>query len=100
MTRRDPEPMAALIQRLLSRMGMRDLGSWQQIVDGWDQVVDEPWRSHARPLALANGKLIVEADSPAAIGLLRYGIAGLINSIDRRYGDGTVTEVEIRRPAR
>lgn len=100
MTRRDPEPVGDLIQRLLARMGVRNLGAWQDLRDRWVEIVDEPWRTHSRPLALANGKLVVEASTAAAVSLLRYGVAGLISSLDSALGEGIVTEVDVRRPVR
>ena len=100
MSRREPEQMGDLLRRVLGRLGLHDLDSWRRIRDDWSELVEDPWRTHGRPLALADGRLVVEASSPGAVSLLRYGTAGLMAQLEHGLGPGIVTAVEVRRPGR
>ncbi len=100
MTHREPEALGDLVRRLLATLGVGDLTTWQRLRDEWSTIVDEPWRSHATPVSLADRTLIVRASTPAAVSLLRYGTAGLMASIEVALGENTVTRVEVRKPER
>lgn len=95
----DPAPLGDLIGSLLRRHGLGDLGTWNRIRSEWEQVAPNPWDRLSRPLALAHGVLVVEASSPSAVSLLRYGVASLQAALAAEYGD-VVTEITVRGPAR
>lgn len=97
--RREPAPLGDLIRRILDGLGVGDLDQWKRICDEWPDVVGVPWNRQARPISLTDGVLTVEAMTPAAIGVLRYGTKGLIERLGERYGEGVVTEVRLRPPA-
>jgi predicted nucleic acid-binding Zn ribbon protein len=96
--RRDPAPLGDVLKTILRQLGVRDLDTWQRIQREWPEAVPAPWNLQSRPLSLTDGVLVVEATTPAAIGVLRYGVGSLQNVLVERYGQGVVTEVKLRSP--
>jgi hypothetical protein len=96
--RRDPLPLGDVLKGILERLGVGDLNQWQKIQDEWVEVAPSPWDRQSRPVALSDGVLVVEAVSPAAVGILRYGVTGLEQRMAERYGEGVVREVKLRSP--
>lgn len=96
--RRDPAPLGDLIRRILDGLGVGDLEQWQRMREEWADVVGTPWDRQARPIALADGVLTVEAITPSAVGVLRYGTRGLVERLCEHYGEGVVTDVRLRPP--
>lgn len=96
--RHEPARLGDVIRSILAGLGVGDLNQWQQICDEWTDVVGTPWDRQAKPVALTDGVLTVEAITPAAVGVLRYGTRGLIERLCVRYGDGVVTDVRLRSP--
>ncbi|MDH4119559.1 MAG: DUF721 domain-containing protein [Acidimicrobiia bacterium] len=97
-SRRDPIPLGEVLKAVLNRLGMTDLDRWQRIQNEWEEVAGAPWNTQSRPLSLTNGVLVVEAVTPAAIGLLRYGVVGLRQRLCDHFGDGVVDEIQLRSP--
>lgn len=99
MSRRsDPAPLGELIGRLLQRYGVGDLTTWNRIRDEWGEVAPSPWDRHSRPLSLTRAVLVVEATTPSAVSLLRYGVASLESALKATYGDDVVEEIKVRGP--
>jgi hypothetical protein len=97
--RRDPAPLGDVIRTILDRLGVGDLDLWERIRREWTDVVGPPWDRQTMPIALTDGILTVEAITPAAIGVLRYGTKGLAETLCDRYGDGVIAEVRLRPPS-
>jgi predicted nucleic acid-binding Zn ribbon protein len=98
--RDQPTPLSEVLAKLLGRYGVGDLRLWERIRREWVEAAGPPWDRQARPLALTDGVLVVEAASAAAVALLRYGTAGLAQRMQDRYGPEVVTEVRVKPPAR
>ena len=96
--RRDPAPLGDVLRVILGRLGVGDLEQWNRIRDEWSEVAPPPWDVQGRPLSLTDGVLTVETVTPAAVGILRYGVAGLQQALSERYGSGVVREVKLRSP--
>ena len=96
--RREPALLGDVLRSILDRLGVGDLDLWQRIQSEWTEVVGAPWDHQATPVALTDGVLMVEAVTPAAIGVLRYGIAGLRKTLCDRYGEDVVRDVRLRAP--
>ncbi len=97
---REPARLGDVLRGLLGRLGVPDPDLWNRIEQEWESLAGEPWDRLARPLALTGHVLVVEARSPAAVGMLRYGTAGLKARLDGALGLGVVTEVRVRAPGR
>lgn len=96
---RDPEPLRDTLDRVLAAIGAPRLDVWMALQERWAEIAGPPWDTHARPLALTGGVLVVEANSPGAVSLLRYGVAGLVERLGAAL-PGVVGEVTVRPPPR
>lgn len=97
--RREPAFLGDVLRGILDRLGVGDLDLWNRIQQEWPDVVGSPWDAQAKPIALTDGVLVVEAVTPAAIGVLRYGTAGLKKSLNDRYGSDVIRDVRLRPPS-
>ena len=92
------EGMGGLINKALRNLGIEHLEVMMTLIDEWEGVAPEPWCSHATPLLLKDGELLVEADSPQAVRLLRYAIGGLLKALDERFGGGVIGSIRVQPP--
>lgn len=96
----EPMGLSRILDSVLRTMGAGDVSVWRRIESEWAELAGEPWATVAKPLGLKGTTLIVEAVSPAAVSLLKYGSAGLISSLGRALDEVAITEVRIRPPTR
>jgi hypothetical protein len=92
------ESMEGLVARALENLGIERLDVMLSLVGEWENLTPEPWCSHATPLLLKEGELLVEAASPQAVSLLRYAVGDLLRSLDERFGEGVVGSVRVQSP--
>lgn len=97
---KDPKPIGELLRTLMERYRLVDPDTWTQLRTDWDTVAGQPWSGRTTPLSLKNGELVVEAVTPAAVSMLRYGVVSLMEKLEAEYGDGVVTSVRVIPPAR
>lgn len=97
---KDPKPIGELLRTLMERYRLVDPDTWTRLRDEWDSVAGQPWSGRTIPLSLKSGELVVEAATPAAVSMLRYGVVSLIEKLETEYGDGVVTSVRVIPPAR
>lgn len=100
MSRNQPLGLGEILDKVLRSLGAGDFQTWRRIEAEWLDLAGEPWRTHAKPVALTGSTLVVEATSQTAVSLLRYGAAGLIQSLDSGLGVGRIKEVRVRPPVR
>lgn len=67
-----------------------------KVVDRWPEVVGESVASHATPVAVRNGALIVEVDDPAWATQLRWLGADLLARLRDAVGGPVAERLEIR----
>lgn len=96
--RSEPKPINDVLERLMERLGVVDAGLWSRIEDDWATLAGTPWSGQTRPIGMHRRKLVVEAVSPQAVGMLRYGTSGLIHRLNAQLGEGTVEEVVVKAP--
>ena len=92
------ESVEGLVTRTLRNLGIERLDVTLGLVDEWEELVPEPWRSQANPLMLKDGELLVEARSPQVASLLRYAVGNLLKVLDERFGEGVVDSVRVQSP--
>ena len=97
---KEPAPLGDLVRDLLDRLGVADPTTWNTVQEEWERVAGEPWATQARPVSLRAGHLTVEAIAPPAVAVLRYGCASLVARLEAELGEGVVTEITVRPPAR
>ncbi|MDH3259382.1 MAG: DUF721 domain-containing protein [Acidimicrobiia bacterium] len=92
------ESMDGLVARALKNLGIERLDVMLSLVNEWEELTPEPWSSHATPLLLKGGELLVEAASSQAVTLLRYAVGDLLRRLDERFGVGVVGSVRVQSP--
>jgi predicted nucleic acid-binding Zn ribbon protein len=97
--RDDPQPLAAAVEGLLSDQGWGLAAKTGSVFGRWPDIVGPDLAAHTRPETLADGELIVTADSTAWATQLRLLASQLIRRLNTELGDGTVQRVKVRGPA-
>jgi hypothetical protein len=92
------ESMEGLVVSALQNLGIDRLDVILALVDEWSTCAPQPWSSHASPLLLKGGELVVEARSSEAVSLLRYAVGDLLRALDERFGEGVVGSVRVQAP--
>lgn len=93
-----PESLDALVTQALQNLGIERLDVMMTLLDEWEALTPEPWCSHASPLLLKGGELLVEASSAPAVSLLRYAGGDLLRALDEQFGEGVVGSVRVQAP--
>lgn len=97
---KEPRPIGEVLQTLIARYRLADPDTWTRLQREWDTVTGHPWSGRSVPRSLQGGELVVEASSPPAVSMLRYGVSALIERLCEEYGDGVVTSVRVVPPRR
>jgi predicted nucleic acid-binding Zn ribbon protein len=96
--REDPAPLQAAIGGLIDESGWElDLATGS-VFGRWAQIVGPDLAAHTTPQTLADGELIVNADSTAWATQVRLLAAQLVRRLNVELGDGTVRRVQVRGP--
>lgn len=97
---RDPKPLGEVLRTLMERYRLSDPDTWTRLVAEWDDLTGHPWSGRSRPAALKGGELVVEADTAAAVGILRYGVSALVERLGEELGPDVVRSVRVVAPRR
>lgn len=92
----EPRPLGELLRSLISRLGGGDPDIWNAVRSHWETISGPPWSLHTKPVSLHDRILVVEAVSPAASSLLKYGKASLLKGLQARFGEEAIVDVRIR----
>jgi predicted nucleic acid-binding Zn ribbon protein len=96
--RDDPAPLVAAIDGLVAETGWELAVATGSVFGRWAQIVGPDLAAHTAPAGLADGELIVTADSTAWATQLRLLAAQLVRRLNAELGDGTVRRVIVRGP--
>jgi len=98
--RRDLEHFSDSMDDMFRRLGLSDPVVMAALTAEWEQLAGAPWSGRSKPLYIKGTTLVVEASSASMVAFLRYGEIGLVESLQRRFGEGIVKAVDIRPPGR
>jgi predicted nucleic acid-binding Zn ribbon protein len=96
--REDPAPLGAAIDGLVTETGWELAVATGSVFGRWAQIVGPDLAAHTAPERLADGELVVTADSTAWATQLRLLAADLVRRLNAELGDGTVRRVSVRGP--
>lgn len=96
--REDPAPLDAAIDGLVTEAGWVLAVATGSVFGRWAQIVGPDLAAHTTPERLADGELVVTADSTAWATQLRLLAAELIRRLNAELGDNTVRRVQVRGP--
>jgi predicted nucleic acid-binding Zn ribbon protein len=97
--RDDPQPLSAAVEGLVSEQGWAAAAATGSVFGRWAQIVGPDLAAHTTPQTLADGELIVAADSTAWATQLRLLAGSLVRRLNEELGDGAVRRVKVRGPA-
>jgi predicted nucleic acid-binding Zn ribbon protein len=97
--RDDPQRLTSAIDGLISEQGWEQAAATGALFGHWAQIVGPELAGHTRPETLADGELIVTADSTAWATQLRLLAGQLVHRLNVELGDGAVRRVKVRGPA-
>jgi predicted nucleic acid-binding Zn ribbon protein len=92
--------MRELLGPTLARLGVTDLDVLLAITEEWNDLAGQPWAEHSTPVILRRKTLVVEAATPMAVRLLRYGAGDLLGVLAKRFGPDVVEEIDVVAPSR
>ena len=98
--RSEPLPIDDTLKRLLDRLGVVEATVWNRIRDEWVELSGSPWATQTTPVGMHGNKLVLEASSPQAVAMLRYGTTGLAHRLNAQLGEDVVAEVVVKPPSR
>jgi predicted nucleic acid-binding Zn ribbon protein len=92
------DALASVVRSLGQRPGEHASGGTGtvSVFRCWDDVVGTPVCEHARPMALDDGRLVVEVDQPGWATQLRYLSATIIERLGEAVGPGVVRSLDVR----
>ncbi|MGI8491696.1 MAG: DciA family protein [Acidimicrobiales bacterium] len=93
---RDPRPVAESLDRVADSIGAPKAAVLATIFSRWEALVGAQIASHATPLSLRSGVLVVAVDQPAWATQLRYLAPELLGRIREIAGEDEVSEVSVR----
>jgi predicted nucleic acid-binding Zn ribbon protein len=96
--RGEPQPLAAAINSLLDAEGWGLAAATGSVFGRWAQIVGSDLAAHTTPESLADGELIVTADSTAWATQVRLLATHLVRRLNGELGEGTVRRVRVRGP--
>ncbi len=96
-----PTDVRALLDRVVRGMGAPGTDAVDLVFNRWADVVGGVLASRTQPVALDNGRLVLQADDPAVVSHVRWLEQDLLARLAELLGPGRVSSVEVRvTPAR
>lgn len=96
---RDPQPLGRIASRIATERGWAGQLATGQLFARWATIVGEDVAEHAKPIALRDGELSVQAESTAWATQLRLLQRQLIAKIAAGVGHGVVTRLKVHGPS-
>jgi predicted nucleic acid-binding Zn ribbon protein len=91
-----PVPVGSAVERVLRHLGAPSAGALERVFGEWPALVGERVASHAEPVTIADGRLVVRVDDPAWASQLRWLEQDLLARLEASLGTGVVTAIEVR----
>ena len=92
---RDLEPFSESLDDVFARLGLPNPRLMSDLLAEWAALAGKPWVGNALPVVVKGKTLVVEANAPSMVAFLRYGVSDLLESLSERFGEGSITAVEV-----
>ncbi|WP_245782771.1 DUF721 domain-containing protein [Actinokineospora terrae] len=96
---RDPQPLGRLASRIAMERGWQENLAGGQVFGKWATLVGANIAEHAKPLAIKDGELTVQADSTAWATQLRLLQRQILAGIAAGVGHDVVTRLKVQGPS-
>lgn len=91
-----PRPLGEGVDRILRDLGAPSMGAIDRLLAAWPEIVGPVLATSTRPLAVRDGRLLVEADDPAVASTVTWSKRSLVAAVDRLVEPGAVREIDVR----
>ena len=95
---RDPQRLAAAIDRLVAENGWQTDEAVHAVFGRWDAIVGAAVAAHCRPERYADAELVVRADSTAWATQMRLLAATVVRRLNTELGDGALARIQVLGP--
>jgi hypothetical protein len=85
-----------LIQRFLDSIGQTEGSVYVGLFRSWRSIVGERIDAHAQPVDIRGHSLVVEADHPGWVQMVMMSRSRIINELNRRFPELTITGLTVR----
>lgn len=96
---RDPQPMKAVLEKMLINLGWDRGMSEGRVLAEWEQIVGPAIAAHSHIVSFEDGVLVISADSSAWASQLRMLGPQIITKIHQQVGSQVVSEIKVAGPA-
>ncbi len=96
---RDPQPLGAVLKKVLAEAGAGADLKKATIFGRWEQIVGADLAAHCRPMSLIDGELVLQAESTAWATQIRLLAPVMQRTINAEVGRGSVTRISARGPS-
>jgi predicted nucleic acid-binding Zn ribbon protein len=93
---REPQLLAASLDRLAARLGAGSARGLGALYERWEEVVGVPAAAHATPGGVRGGRLVIEVDHPAWATSLAHLQGTLLRRVAEVAGPDLVQAIEVR----
>jgi len=93
---RDPARLGPSLDKVAKRLGAPNATALSGLFHRWTELVGPSIASHAKPVSLRRGQLLVEVDSSAWATQLRFMTTELVERCCAELGEGAVKEIQLR----
>ena len=88
---------AALMPRLMQRLGLRERLRETEVIDAWSKIVGDFIAAHSSPVALREGILYVRVLQPALhYELEQVSKTEILRKLKQRFGSKTIRNIRFR----
>ena len=88
---------AALVPKLMQRLGLRERLRETEVIDAWSKIVGDFIAAHSAPVALREGVLYVRVLQPALhYELEQISKSEILRKLKQRFGGKTIRDVRFR----
>ena len=91
-----PKRLGAEVDRVLRDLGAPSGSAIERLLEAWPEVVGPVLAASTRPMAVRDGRLVVQADDPAVASTVKWSKTALIEALDRLVEPGVVRELDVR----
>jgi predicted nucleic acid-binding Zn ribbon protein len=96
MKRRDePVPLSEAIAIVGRELGLPSPDVVATLTARWAEIVGPAVAAHAHVRSVRDGECVIEVDGPVWATQLRYGASDLVERVNERCGEGSVTSVKV-----
>jgi len=89
-------PVAVALAKVASRLGAASPETQKVVFNTWSECVGSDIESHAQPLSLVDGTLVVTVDDPRWATQLKWMAPQISQRLNEAVGNQAISRIEVR----